>query len=169
MKRAVIIIDIQNDYFEEGLYPQFNAKVALENNLNILEKANKCGDLIILIKHESEKGFLVKNTKGADIHDALKPYEGECIIVVKQHADAFLNTTLNSILNENKITEICLSGMMTQNCVTHTAISNSADEYNVIVIANACSAPTQMVHNVAIRALTDRVTVVESINDVYMK
>lgn len=78
-------------------------------------------------------------------------------MVEKQHADSFLNTTLSDVLRAQNIRELVVCGMMTQNCVTHTALSPAASDYSVRVLSDACSAPDAMVHGIALRALSDRV------------
>lgn len=161
MNKALVIIDVQNDYFEGGTYPQFEANSVLSTTIKCIEQAKKVGDLVVFVQHESPAGFLVKDSKGAEIHFKLSPYLNDSIIVTKHHADSFLDTNLEAALQVHNITDLILTGIMTQNCVTHTAISKQAEKYNVTVIANACTAPTQMIHNIALKALANRVKVIE--------
>lgn len=51
---------------------------------------------------------------------------------------------------------------MTQNCVTHTAISEQAKEYDVEVLTDACTTVTEMLHLIALNALAPRVKLLES-------
>jgi nicotinamidase-related amidase len=44
-------------------------------------------------------------------------------------------------------------GMMTQNCVTHTAISKAAEKYKVAVLEDCCASVSEMLHLIALRAL----------------
>ncbi|PWJ38532.1 cysteine hydrolase family protein [Sediminitomix flava] len=163
MKKALIIIDVQNDYFEGGIYPQFNTTSVLEPTKKAIEKAKQEGYLIVFIKHEAPEGFLVKGTEGSEIHAELKPYLEDGIIVTKTFANSFKETNLETVLKENNVTDLIITGIMTQNCVTHTAISKESEKYNVTVVGNACTAPNEMVHNVALVALTERVSVINSI------
>jgi len=48
------------------------------------------------------------------------------------------NSNLKQALNKYNIDEILLCGMMTQNCVTHTAISRKAEKYKVLIIEDCC-------------------------------
>jgi nicotinamidase-related amidase len=50
--------------------------------------------------------------------------------------------------------------MMTQNCVTHTAISKSAEKYSVSILSDCCTTVDAMIHNIALHALTTRITLV---------
>lgn len=161
MSKAIIMIDVQNDYFDGGAYPQFAANSVLTPTLKLIEQAKKEGWLRLFVAHESQTGFLVKNTIGAEIHLSLSADLNNSLMVTKTHADSFLDTNLDAVLQTHNITDLILTGMMTQNCVTHTAISKQAEKYNITVIANACAAPTQIIHNIALTALADRVRVLE--------
>ena len=80
-------------------------------------------------------------------------------MVVKHFADSFEGTELHATMQSLGVTELILCGMMTQNCVTHTALSRRADEYaKVTVLTNACTTVTEMLHAIALHALSTRVT-----------
>ncbi|MBE9579483.1 MULTISPECIES: isochorismatase family protein [Moraxella] len=44
----------------------------------------------------------------------------------------------------------------TQNCVTHTALSPLAKGYKIRVLSSLCTAPTELIHGIALEALKDR-------------
>ena len=44
--------------------------------------------------------------------------------------------------------------MMTQNCVTHTAISRAADRYGIEVLASCTTTVDEMIHRIALSALS---------------
>lgn len=164
MKKALIIIDVQNDYFDNGAYPQFESEMILPRIEKAIVHAKANNWLIIFVKHEAPTGgFLQKGTTGSEIHAELLAESLQNPIVIKTHADSFLNTNLQEILSQNQVTEIYLSGIMTQNCITHTALSPMATAYDMIILANLCTAPTSKVHQIALKALSDRVKVVENI------
>ncbi|AGH37411.1 Isochorismatase [Bibersteinia trehalosi USDA-ARS-USMARC-189] len=77
-------------------------------------------------------------------------------LVQKAHADSFLNTHLLDILKQHCIEQIDICGIMTQNCVTHTALSPFAKDYKVRVLSNPCTAPTELIQQIALGALADR-------------
>ena len=66
------------------------------------------------------------------------------------------------MLEQDNVEEVLVCGMMTQNCVTHTAISKSAEKFKVCVIGDCCTSIDQMIHNIALNALSTRVAVIES-------
>jgi nicotinamidase-related amidase len=50
--------------------------------------------------------------------------------------------------------------MMTQNCVTHTAISKAAEKYDVSILMDCCTTVDEMIHNIALHAVSTRVPLV---------
>ena len=168
MSRALIIIDIQNDYFPGGRYPQWNAETMLEKTLSTINKAGELKIPVILIQHIAQKPapFFVEGSVGVSLNKVLLESAPDAPVVIKKHADSFLNTNLQKLLSEREINELLLCGMMTQNCVTHTALSKSAENYTITVLSDCCSSVDEMVHAIAINALADRVSVV-SVDDVF--
>lgn len=81
-------------------------------------------------------------------------------MVTKRFADSFEQTNLDELLKKQGISELLLCGMMTQNCVTHTAISKAAEKYKVAILADCCTTVDEMIHNIALNAVSLRVPLV---------
>jgi nicotinamidase-related amidase len=167
MRKALILIDIQNDYFPGGKLPLWNADTTLSNILRAIKAAQTKTIPIIHIQHiaNPQKGtapFFNKGTDGAKIHASILKAAPDAPIVIKEFADSFVNTTLEKTLSDLGITELLVCGMMTQNCVTHTAISKSAEKYTVCVLPDCCTTVDEMIHNIALHALSTRVALVNS-------
>ena len=60
------------------------------------------------------------------------------------------------------VNELLVCGMMTQNCVTHTAISKAAEKYDVFILVDCCTTVDEMIHNIALHALSTRVKLLPS-------
>ena len=86
----------------------------------------------------------------------------EAPVIVKRHADSFHETGLEALLSQHGIERVRIAGMMTQNCVTHTAISRDADRYRIEVLAPCTTTVDEMIHRIALSALSTRVEVVSS-------
>ena len=56
------------------------------------------------------------------------------------------------------MTELLLCGMMTQNCVTHTAISKAVEKYPVSILTDCCTTVSEILHLIALHAVSTRVT-----------
>jgi nicotinamidase-related amidase len=52
--------------------------------------------------------------------------------------------------------------MMTQNCVTHTAISKLAEKYSVKILSDCCTTVSQMIHLIALNGVSTRIEPTES-------
>ena len=163
MGQALVVIDLQNDYFPGGKFPLWNTEQTLQNVVAAIEMAQTRGIPVVHVQHiaDGSKGiapFFNAGTSGAEIQQAILAAAPEAPIVVKQFADSFHQTTLAETLANLGATELLLCGMMTQNCVTHTAISKAAESYRVTVLTDCCTTVDQMIHLIALNALSTRVT-----------
>ena len=165
--RALLVIDLQNDYFPGGKFPLWNTAATLGNVERAIQAARAKGIPVIHIQHVAnpEMGiapFFNQGSEGSDIHPGILAVAPDAPIVVKQFADSFVKTDLEETLVGLGVTELLVCGMMTQNCVTHTAISKSAEKYKVSILTDCCTTVDEMIHNVALHAVTTRVPLVSS-------
>ena len=162
MKSTLIIIDLQNDYFQDGSYPLWNADGVLENIKKTITRANEQNIPVVFIQHVVPAGeqmgpFFNEGTEGVKIHSELLALAPDAKIITKMFADGFHKTELESTLSELGTEKIYVCGMMTQNCVTHTAISKQAEKYQVAVIPECCTSVDEMIHLFAMHAISTRV------------
>ncbi|WP_299817245.1 isochorismatase family protein [uncultured Roseibium sp.] len=162
MSRALLVIDIQNDYFAGGALPLHQAEEVEAGIVAAIGQAQKAGELVVLVQHVSNAltGLFAAGASGTAIRPAILAAAGEAPVVVKQVADAFQDTDLSGYLEG--VTELLICGMMTQNCVVFTAMSRSADPFDVTVIGDLCAAPTEAVHKIALNALASKLRVATS-------
>ncbi|MHA7847630.1 cysteine hydrolase family protein [Serratia sp. D1N4] len=164
---VLIVIDVQNDYFPQGKFPQWNTESVLENINTAIGKANQANIPVILVQHiaDSSKGiapFFNEGTEGAEIHPDILAAAPNAIVVKKAFADSFFHTTLEAELQQLAVTNLWICGMMTQNCVTHTAISKSAEKYAVSVLPDCSTTVSEILHLIALNAMSTRVPLVSS-------
>ncbi|MEI8019724.1 MAG: cysteine hydrolase family protein [Schlesneria sp.] len=167
MSKALLVIDLQNDYFPGGAFPLWNTDVVLKNIEQAIAKANSLGVPVIHIQHiaNSKQGiapFFNQGTPGADIHPRILAAAPKAPIVIKEFADSFEKTTLEETLSKLGVTELLVCGMMTQNCVTHTAISKAAEKYKVTILPDCCTTVSEILHLIALHAVSTRVKLVPS-------
>lgn len=166
MKTALLIIDIQNDYFPGGKYPLAEPLAAAKKAYLLLQCFREHSGHHVHIQHislELDATFFIKGDRGTDIHDSVAHFEGEPI-VYKHEPNAFLNTDLLEILKGWKIERVVISGMMTHMCVDATARAASDLGFKLIVAGDACasrdlnyedtSIPADHVHKAFLAALT---------------
>ena len=162
MGKTLIVIDVQNDYFPGGKFPLWNTEETLSRTVSAVQRAQRQGVPVILVQHvaDSSRGlapFFNAGTSGVELHHALIQAAPEAPVVVKAFADSFHQTALEAILAGLGATELLVCGMMTQNCVTHTAISKAAEKYAVTILTDCCTTVEQMIHLIALNALSTRV------------
>ncbi|MEB2848455.1 isochorismatase family protein [Rhizobiales bacterium RZME27] len=162
MSRALVVIDVQEEYFPDGGLSLHQAE-EVENHLVVaLGLAQKAGDRIILVRHVSpgNAGLFAASGTGVAIRPAILSAAGNAPVVTKHFADAFQETDLSSHLEG--VTTLLICGMMTQNCVVFTAMSREADRFEVKVVGDLCAAPLPVVHAIALNALKSKLPVVNA-------
>jgi nicotinamidase-related amidase len=165
LKTALLVIDIQNDYFPGGKYPLVNPLEAAQKAYMILQCFREQGGYHIHIQHVSKKRdatFFISGDRGTDIHDSVAHFEGEPI-VYKHEPNAFLNTNLLELLRGWEIECLIITGMMTHMCVDATARAASDLGFQVILAEDACATrdlkysdttiPAEHVHKAFLAAL----------------
>ncbi len=164
---ALIVIDLQNDYFPDGAFPLADTDAALAAALRAIEQAHQLGMPVILVQHLADLSrgtapFFNEGTEGAALHPAVRAAAPDAPVIVKRFADSFERTTLHETLQRLGVDALVLCGMMTHNCVTHTALSRQADHYrSVTVLKDACSTVNPLMNAIAFNALSTRVTLAE--------
>ena len=167
-KPALLLIDLQNDYFPGGAFPLANTEAALAAVEQAIRHAQARGLPVVHVQHvaDATQGiapFFNADTEGVKIHPRILAAAPDAPVVVKHFADSFERTKLHSTLQALGATELVLCGIMTQNCVTHTALSRQADAYErVTVLTDACTTVSDMLHAIALHALSTRVQLVDS-------
>jgi len=165
MSTALLLIDLQNDYFPGGAFPLWDTDRVLANVEGAVARARAAGVHVLHIQHVADPKlglapFFNAGTPGVEIHARVRAMAPDAPVVVKAFADAFHETKLQATLRELDVRELLVAGMMTQNCVTHTAISKAAEAYEVTVVPDACTTVSEMLHRIALHALSTRVKLV---------
>jgi nicotinamidase-related amidase len=169
---ALILIDLQNDYFNsfEGAKWQLHkTEEAAQNALKILTKAREKQMKIIHVRHEFQGDsapFFVANSKGSQIHHTLTPKEDETQIL-KHNVNAFKDTQLKSILDSSNITNVIIVGAMSYMCID--AITRAANDfgYNCFVAHDACATSDIEFNDVKVKAVLAHATIMAALSFAY--
>ncbi|WP_195935872.1 cysteine hydrolase family protein [Lactococcus lactis] len=138
MKQALLIIDIQNDYFEGGKNELYEPEKALLKVNQLEEKFLSEQKNIIYIQHIKDQinaDFFEVGTIGSELHPNLKVQE-DSIIIEKHFPNSFLNTSLEETLKKLSIDQLVICGMMTQMCVDSTTRAAKELGFQPILIAD---------------------------------
>lgn len=141
MNKALIIIDIQNDYFEGGAFALVNPTQASLKAKELLEYFRKNSMPVFHVQHINIKDgatFFLPNTSGMQIHENVKPLEDE-IIITKNYPNSFLKTNLKSELEKQNIKELIICGMMSHMCVDSTTRAAFDLGFDCTVVHDACT------------------------------
>lgn len=165
MKKAIILIGYQNDYFaEDGILRSVveeSSKVSniLENTVNLIKKASDTliiSTPIIFSKNYSELtnpvgilktiktvGAFKEGTKGADTIKEIKQFGSKILnIPGKLGLNAFVNTQLEQTLKEHQIEQLYIAGTVASICIDSTGRSAFEKGFNVTIVTDCISGRT---------------------------
>lgn len=140
-QRALLVIDLQNDYFPGGNWTLSGVEAAAANAVRVLAAARSAGDTVIHVRHENLGAgapFFVPGSEGAQFHPSLLPAEGEPVIL-KHHINSFRETELAQMLERQGVTEVTVVGAMSHLCIDGFTRAASDLGYQVTVIHDACA------------------------------
>ena len=143
MPRALVVIDIQKDYFPGGRMELVGAEAASRRARVLLDAFRSSGEPLFHVQHLFEGDdapFFAPGTEGAEIHPEVAPAEGERVIV-KHRPNAFKDTPLEAELRELGVDEVVLCGMMTSMCVDASARASADLGFGTSIAFDACAAP----------------------------
>lgn len=138
MKRALIVVDVQNEYFT-GVLPVSYPPKSFENIKTAINEAQKSDTFIVFVQHtalkEDAKAF-VRESYNWEFHDDIKQVTAD-LYIEKNHASSFVGTDLNWRLRTLGVDTVVIVGYMTQNCSDATARDASQLGYNVEFLSDA--------------------------------
>lgn len=140
---ALIIVDIQNDYFPNGRMELYEPHQAANNARRILDFFRSKELPVFHIQHiflSSDAPFFAPGTEGAEIHESVTPLDGEAVIK-KHYPNSFRETPLLGLLHEKDIKNVIICGMMSHVCIDATVRAASDFGFNCTVIEDACTCP----------------------------
>lgn len=138
-KRAVIVVDLQNEYWPEGGFALENIEGAAANAARVIAQARKAGDLVVNVRHEKPGGpIFVPGSRGAEINECVTPAEGEPVIT-KNSPNSFRATGLKDLLDEKGIEEVVVIGAMSHMCVDATVRAANDFGYRTVTVHDACA------------------------------
>lgn len=158
-KTALLTIDMQKEYFEEGRPMKVpEGTSVLANVIQLQDAARKAGIPVIHVQHLSmdpEGGVFVEGSSFADLVVDSGPKREE-MVFVKRYPSAFAGTSLDGYLRELGVDTVVVSGLMSFMCCDTTARDAHSRGYNVLYVQDATAAidlgdiPAADVHRVTL-------------------
>ena len=140
-KRAVVVVDLQNEYLPTGKLALAGIHDALNNAARVIADARTKGDMVVNIRHEStdpDAPFFKQGTDAVQIHESVAPAQGEPVII-KNFPNSFLKTNLKEMLDLKGIEEVTVVGAMSHMCIDATTRAASDFGYKTTVVHDACA------------------------------
>ena len=166
MKKALLLIDMQNGYFDDPALATEKSRLVSSQNY-LLRQANAANTPIIIVRTEHEldgstwtlgmqktkQGFMLRGTKEAAIVDGLE--FTSCHEVIKTRDSAFWQTDLLTYLRQKTITHLVLAGVSTHACITQTAIDAYNADLQVEVAKEGVASNKPNLHDVFLEFIRD--------------
>ncbi|HLO86755.1 MAG TPA: cysteine hydrolase family protein [Nostocaceae cyanobacterium] len=138
MKRALLVIDVQNEYFT-GSLPVTYPSNSLEQILKIIDIANQKDIPVIIVRHtqtQENTPIFKQGTPEWELHPEItkRPYN---LIIDKNLPGSFTGTELETWLRNHQIDTVVISGYMTQMCCDTTARQAAHLGFNVEFLSDA--------------------------------
>jgi nicotinamidase-related amidase len=123
MKRALLVIDAQNEYFEGGLLPVTHPRDHLGKVLRVMDGATDAGVPVVVVQHTFDRPdmpFFRRGTPGWELHPevASRPRDHW---IEKGLPGSFTGTGLEDWLRRRGIDTVTIAGYMTHMCCDTTA------------------------------------------------
>lgn len=155
---ALIVVDMQNDFFEHGalpvpgakpIVPRVNRYLRLFAERQLPVFATRCWHPPGHCSFKDQGGpwpqHCVAGTTGAEFHPELKlppgcPVVSKGILVDRDAYSAFQGTELDPWLRERSVRRVFVAGLATDYCVKHTALDVIEHQLPAFVLVDAVAA-----------------------------
>lgn len=157
-KTAMIVVDMQNDFVQEGAPIEIPRARAMVPRLNRLLDVCRAHQIPIIYIHHVIRGgdidagrladhheairnnkAILAGTPNVEIYEGLKPHPGD-LVVAKPRYSAFYGTDLEAILRSQGIDTLIISGTVTDVCCESTTRDAFSRDYKVIFLSDGTAA-----------------------------
>jgi nicotinamidase-related amidase len=165
MNAALLLIEMQNDYFPNGRMPLEKSTEACQKAQEVLQIYRAKQFPVIHVQHISTRPdaiHFLPCTKGVEFHANVQPIKNETIIK-KHYPNGFKDTALLTYLMKHQINHLVIAGMMTHMSIDATVRAAYDLGISCTVLADCCATmnleynsiliPAQTVHNAFLAAL----------------
>lgn len=153
-KTAMLVVDMQNDFVQEGAPIEVPHARAMVPRLNRLLDVCRAHQIPVIYIHHVIRGgdidagrladhhaairnnkAIIAGTPNVEIYEGLKPRPGD-LLVAKPRYSAFYGTDLEGILRSKGIDTLLISGTVTNVCCDSTARDAFSRDYKVIFLSD---------------------------------
>lgn len=171
MSTALVLIDIQNDYFPGGTMELAGTHAAADKAAQLLAAFRAKGLQVVHIQHIATRPgatFFLPDTPGAEIHRSVQPVAGESVFT-KHFPNAFRDTPLLDYLRLHAIQQLVFVGNMTHLCID-TSVRAAADMGFACSLAHdACATKALAFNGVEVSAAQVHASYLAGLNGSFAK
>ncbi len=141
MQTALVIVDIQNEYFPGGKRELEGPRQAAECAATLVSYFREHSLPIVFIQHVSagpQATAFVAGSKGVAIHSLVEPRPGETVFQ-KHYPNSFRETPLLDHLTRLGVKRVVIAGMMTHMCVDATTRAAFDYGFECLIAQDACA------------------------------
>lgn len=168
-KQALIVVDIQNEYFPQGKLSLVGINEAADNAALVIQFAREKGHTVIHVRHEmpsTDAPIFTPGTDGVEINEKVKPIEGEAV-VVKHYPNSFRETALKDLLDKEGIKDVTVIGAMSHMCVDATVRAAVDFGYTTTTVHDACATLDLEFNGTTVPAAQAHATIMAAIEFLY--
>jgi len=169
MNTALILIDIQNEYFKGGKSQLIHPTETANKAKVILDFFRENSLPVFHVKHigmgSKAKAFL-QDSMGAEINYLVTPRNDEKVFI-KHVPNSFYETGLAETLSNSEIKHIVVCGMMTHMCIDTTVRAAKDLGISVTLIEDACTTKDLLWKGHTIKAEVVHATYMTSLNGAF--
>jgi nicotinamidase-related amidase len=165
-RAAILVIDMLNDFVLEGAPLEVpTAREIVPTIKSEIEKVRRRGIPVIYIC-DSHKGrdpefermgwppHAAVGSKGAQVIDELRPLTGDEVVTKKSYS-GFFRTSLEEVLKKYEISELLVTGCVTNICVLYTVADAVQRGYKVRVLKNCVAGLNREDHEFGLKQMKD--------------
>lgn len=119
MKPALLVVDVQNEFFNSDQARSDSLKAAIENINAAIDVFRKKNLPIVVVQHMSEELGLVPGKSGFDVPESVK-LEPQDMRIVKTYGNSFIKTELAEKLRKFGVDTVMVTGYCAEYCVLST-------------------------------------------------
>ena len=141
MTTALLIVDIQNDYFPSGRMELVGSPQAAAEASGLLDAFRARSLPVFHMQHVSTRPnatFFLPDTEGVNIHGSVAPLASETLLV-KHYPNSFRGTPLLERLRAKNIDRLVIAGMMTHMCIDTTTRAAADLGFECVLAHDACA------------------------------
>jgi len=133
MKPALLVIDVQNEFFKINEACAGSLKAAIEYINAAISLFRKRNFPVVVIQHKNEEENLVPGKPGFDVPESVKlePHDAR---IIKTYSNAFTKTGLVEMLRKLGVDTVIVTGFRAEFCVLSTYRGAQDYDFTPIVL-----------------------------------